>query len=895
MARVYVSSTFKDLEECREKVRIALKQIGHEDIAMEYYVAEDKKPLGKCLEDVASCDLYIGIFAWRYGFVPKGYDKSITELEYRKALETRKECLLFLLKEDAPWPPMFVDRGKDSDKIMALRDELSNEKMVGFFYSGDSLVSGVEAAVIKWEKDRRVESTSTTTNSEIQSHYNPSTLPNYPDALKDFVTKNRAEELNNALTYLQNHRILLLTGMGGVGKTTIARALIDIKPDNVPMPFWFDFGQNKDARIGDILEKLASYLNTPDIARFREEKREPEKKDIDKLTDKIQAGVPVWLIFDNLESILDDIYFHDEYMDLFFTCLHNSTHLARIIITSRILPKLKNGEGLIGVNEGDKQGIKGLRTNFAIDYLVKNGLGDLEPDKLEKLAKGVDGHPLALQLLVGLVKDFGVEDILEDLSIYQEHMEDTILKARKLFDKLVGNEKELLERISVYREPVGMKGIREMFEEKSSLNSIKKLIDKSLLETDHKGNYWLHPLVQEFSYEDLKNKKEVHLIAFNYYKSLNLPENPTKKEDVQSLIEAHYHACMAKEYNKAFQIIFDNNLHEKLDLWGNYTVLVDLYTKMLPEDHFGNEIFLEKKGDHGMILGKLGIMYMNLSKHRKAIEYSEQALKISREEKNKCEEGANLRNLGIVFNSQGEPEKAKEYFEQALKISKERGDRQGEGNNFCDRGSAYYNLKKHKTAIYYYEKALGIAREIDDRRGEGKALGNLGNAYIDLRETKKAIGYYEQALNIAIEIRDRKGEGDRLGNLGNAYIDLGETKKAIEYCEQALEIAREIGDRRGEGNRLGNLGVVYRNLGEFNKAIDYYEQALKINPGDTYTLYNEACAYSLMYKKSEALAYLKRAVKLNPDFRKMAKSEKNFEKLWEDRDFLDLVTVNKEV
>jgi hypothetical protein len=41
--------------------------MSHEDIAMEYYVAEDKRPVDKCLEDVTSCDLYIGIFTWRYG------------------------------------------------------------------------------------------------------------------------------------------------------------------------------------------------------------------------------------------------------------------------------------------------------------------------------------------------------------------------------------------------------------------------------------------------------------------------------------------------------------------------------------------------------------------------------------------------------------------------------------------------------------------------------------------------------------------------------------------------------------------------------------------------------------------------------------------------------------
>ncbi len=39
-------------------------------IAMEDYVATDQRPTEKCLADVAASDLYIGIFAWRYGYIP---------------------------------------------------------------------------------------------------------------------------------------------------------------------------------------------------------------------------------------------------------------------------------------------------------------------------------------------------------------------------------------------------------------------------------------------------------------------------------------------------------------------------------------------------------------------------------------------------------------------------------------------------------------------------------------------------------------------------------------------------------------------------------------------------------------------------------------------------------
>jgi hypothetical protein len=93
MISVYVSSTYSDLHEFREQVRLTLRRMGYEDVAMEYYSAGDQRPVEKCLQDVEDADLYLGIFAWRYGLVPEGYDKSITELEYRKAIQAGKPDL----------------------------------------------------------------------------------------------------------------------------------------------------------------------------------------------------------------------------------------------------------------------------------------------------------------------------------------------------------------------------------------------------------------------------------------------------------------------------------------------------------------------------------------------------------------------------------------------------------------------------------------------------------------------------------------------------------------------------------------------------------------------------------------------------------------------------------
>ena len=665
-------------------------------------------------------------------------------------------------------------------------------------------------------------------NLKIINSYNPSILPNLPPRLSEFVIENRFIELSQNLEYLQNHRILLISGIGGVGKTTLARALVETRPANVPIPFWLDFSKNQSATVGDILEKLASYMNKPEIASFKIEGMDAGQANINKLTAELRDRDTVWLIFDNLEIIMDSREFHDEGIDQLFTSLRDSTHQARIIVTSRTLPILKNGESLIDVIDEEKKELKGLNIDFGIDYLRKNGLDEVEPAKLEELVKGVDGHPLALKLLIDIVKIFGINDALDDLSMYQQSKYDTIKKARKLFDKLAGAEKEMLERIAVFRQPESMAALREMFTDKTPTDALRKLIDKSLLGTDHVGNYWLHPLVQEFSYDDLENKIEIHKLACKYYLSLPIPKTRTKKEDVQPLLEAHYHACLAKEYDVAADIIFNNGLYRDLDKWGNYKTLVDLYSGLLPDNPFENKPLLSSMGTHSAVIGNLGRAYNILGEVEKAIEYHEQALVITRKIGNRKGKGNNLSNLGNSYYVRGEVEKAIDYYEQALVFFREIRDRHGEGACLGSLGLAYRDLGEVEKAIDYYEQALVISHVIGDRRSEGIRLGNLGNAYHVLGEVGKAIEYHEQALVISREIGDRCGEGSDLGNLGLVYSDLGEVEKAIEYHEQALVIFREIGDKHGEGIRLGNLGLAYGNLGEVEKAIEHYEQALVI-------------------------------------------------------------------
>jgi FHA domain-containing protein/uncharacterized protein DUF4062 len=128
-------------------------------VAMEDYAASDERPLDRCLADVEASDVYIGIFAWRYGFIPplgNPRNKSITELEYDHALKHQKSCLIFLSHVDAPWLLKHVDMvtgdGKSGRQMENLRKRLSTECLCKFFMDDNELGLSVSTAVATWQE-----------------------------------------------------------------------------------------------------------------------------------------------------------------------------------------------------------------------------------------------------------------------------------------------------------------------------------------------------------------------------------------------------------------------------------------------------------------------------------------------------------------------------------------------------------------------------------------------------------------------------------------------------------------------------------------------------------------------------------------------------------------------
>src|SRR5215471_18085798 len=143
MKKVMISSTAIDLPEHRDLVKGACLRQGMFPIMLEHLPASDADAIAESLRMVNEADIYLGIFAYRYGYVPRGYDISVTEMEYNRAVERGIPRLIFLVHKKHLFTGEDFETGEGSIKIEKLKERLKKERVVNFFKSPAELQAEV--------------------------------------------------------------------------------------------------------------------------------------------------------------------------------------------------------------------------------------------------------------------------------------------------------------------------------------------------------------------------------------------------------------------------------------------------------------------------------------------------------------------------------------------------------------------------------------------------------------------------------------------------------------------------------------------------------------------------------------------------------------------------------
>jgi DNA-binding SARP family transcriptional activator len=170
-----------------------------------------------------------------------------------------------------------------------------------------------------------------------------------------------------------------------------------------------------------------------------------------------------------------------------------------------------------------------------------------------------------------------------------------------------------------------------------------------------------------------------------------------------------------------------------------------------------------------------------------------------------------------LFESRAYTDSWRQTHAIALDASRQAGDRQGEAAMWYSIGELSLFEDRLADAEREYETALEYFTEAGEGRGRGLAMRGLAHIARLRGELDLALARYEMALNALRSASDRFAEAHVLSGMAQVLIDRQDHDDAAVLLEQALAISIDIGASRAEAqvrNRLGHLHLARDRLDE---------------------------------------------------------------------------------
>ncbi|MEL6496758.1 MAG: NB-ARC domain-containing protein, partial [Cyanobacteria bacterium J06623_7] len=603
----------------------------------------------------------------------------------------------------------------------------------------------------------------------------------------------------------QGHKVIVLQGEGGVGKTTLAQQFLRSQNFELVLEVLMAKETTNIVAVASVVEEwLQRDLNEDSGKEFG-----VTLSRLKRCLEQRRVGV----LIDNLEPALDShgkfIAEHRDYIEL-LRILGDRQLQSTTIITSR--DRLCEADLTL-----EHYRLAGLDLTAWEQYFSAY---QIEPATLAPIHQTYGGNAKAMGLLCGIVR----EDYAGNLAQYwQENQHyplvETDLKnlVASQFDRLQQLDPQaykLLCRLGCYRyqdlSTVSSTGILCLLWDINARprRVIKSLRNRSLLEFAD-GEYWLHPIIRteaklrlEFLTEDWQQaqRKIAHFLTTSVTRIDNIQAGLTA-------LEAYYHYIAIADYRGAAKVI----LQSRENQWGQYLTLGTTLLRLgIIEPLLVAIEQIVARIDHprhrSELNNILGDLYWTTGKVPRAITCQEQTIGTSRHSQQllrptpenrhdlyywRMLEVDSLLSLGLYNINLWELDTATELLQQAIDLA--------------------HNTKHHA----WSEKAslsLALINSYRDRDMANSPVARLYRLIIELEDPAYNTGRFAYFMQL----------------LGQVYCNQRQLEPAQKIWHRAITFARSSHYTQIEAKSLSGLGQLERFAGNYRQADLYHHQAIAL-------------------------------------------------------------------
>jgi tetratricopeptide (TPR) repeat protein len=600
----------------------------------------------------------------------------------------------------------------------------------------------------------------------------------------------RVKELDNMVSLLDARATtLLIPGIAGIGKTTIASKLIErfMHRRNLLYHRCQDWEGSRS-----FFESVADWLaniGDPNFADYLAATPVPNPSEAARLLVDALEGTAALIVIDDFHKIADSTL-HKTFQAMSLALLGSEEEIGLVIFSRSFKPVVptKDAEGRIAslvlpLDGLDSEAGRNLLTSF-------ESLEDEQWLHIHGLSRG---HPLVLELINRGASAGAFHETLENYVSVE------------IFSKLSSQQKQVLTCLAIFREPVKLEALAAQGLDTDELDS---LVEQGLARDVDTETYDLHDLIREFLLRSLdeSTRKEVHNKCCDWYRS--------QKSTPDSSIELIFHLTKCDCGEEAADLVVDKG--REIVNTGHMELLGLI--ESIPDDNLTSAIKTKLYQLRGEVLVLLG-------RFLEAKEILQQTMIFAESDGSTVIEAEVLSALADIALKQGNSDDALSMHRDALTKFIELDDAKGAARSYNNMGYLLRRRNDKAKALEAYAEVEKILSQSDSEELIGSQL-ILARAFLELDEIDRARDHALTAFEKTADSEDVQLHARAQAVLGRYYAKVGDSDVALHHYSSALDTMGGAGDLISLVEITTLLGEVLQDAGRTEEAMEHYREAL---------------------------------------------------------------------
>jgi tetratricopeptide (TPR) repeat protein len=631
----------------------------------------------------------------------------------------------------------------------------------------------------------------------------------------------RRRELQQLLPGLRQGslQIVLLTGLGGVGKSTLATRLARKLEAEGFTPVALSSSSEKPLTAAWLLERCGDAFlaagQREAHAILRDAKLDTAER-LRALVAGLNQGRYV-LVLDNFENNLDEgtrPLLDPELASFYPHLIDNLVGNSRVIITSRYLPAdvptLPSSVQELTLGEfGQASFIKFLLRDSEVERRYR--AAELPHELLVRLHRLLGATPRFLIQIREVLKSMSAAELAAELKRVElaeaEQQEPSRLQAardayceqiftERLYGRLEPASQGMLSRAAVYSIPVTVEALAAAAD--TTAEAVQREVEQwqrlALAHADigrGRGLWTIYGMLRSWLLAAQRlseaERKAAQVRAGDFVVGLSRQdrEGELGLNWVECLLEARAQYLAAGAFEQAREVTAQVS---------GFYISRGLYNEV---ERLNVELFGQEKHPEPAVW--VARVYLERADYGQARVWYQRALELAGDH-NPAAASLALHGLATIDLRQGKYGAAREKFEKSLEIDQQIGDRAGEAATWHQLGVIDLNQGEYGTAREKFEKSLEIDQQIGDRAGEAATWHQLGS--IDLNQGKygAAREKFGKSLEIKQQIGNRAGEAATWRVLGSLAASQNKVTSGLRLTALSYLIYQAIGHADGSSS-----------------------------------------------------------------------------------------------